>query len=105
MVGYHSLVYLVLPSVINIDYTAGEEVITGTYIPAHDGVLIGNRTGAGNNNKTEIKYGNIVIYTNATGDYPGRTDKMYCPVMQNMQYTVTATGNVNVKFYPYGTIT
>ena len=55
-----------LLSVINIDYTAGEAVTTGTYIPAHDGVLIGNRTGmAGylqNSNGTTVQHDQSHIF-------------------------------------------
>ena len=89
---------------ININYTSGQSVSTGSFVAPNYGVLIGYYSNWSNSNRICIKYGNVTIYDNITGDYPGHNGNTYCPVEKGMTYTITKSGNTTLTFYPYKSI-
>lgn len=90
--------------VININYTSGQDVSTGSFVAPNYGVLIGYYPGPNNSNRLTIKYGSITIYDNSAGEYPGRSGNTYCPVEKGMTYTITKNGKITLTFYPYKSI-
>ena len=82
-------------------YDNGISVSSGDFTAPATGAIIAYKTAYHNNDYLYIAYDNITLYTNQAGEYPGRTDKCYCPVLKNETYSIAYNGDYVITFYPF----
>ena len=74
---------------------------TGNFTPSYNCLFMVYRFGAGDSSRFTVKFGSITLTDNGTGEFPGKGDRIFLPMLKGQTYNISKVGNWVCQIVPF----